>query len=67
GYTLIRKIRALPPQFGGETPAAALTAYVRGNDQQQALAAGFQEHIAKPVEPLLLVRLIAQLAHSKNP
>ncbi|MBD0266939.1 MAG: PAS domain-containing protein [Cyanobacteria bacterium Co-bin8] len=62
GFSLIRKIRTLSPQAGGQIPAAALTAYVRGDDQQRALAAGFQMHIGKPVEPLKLVRMILQLA-----
>ncbi|MBD0334058.1 MAG: PAS domain-containing protein [Cyanobacteria bacterium Co-bin13] len=65
GFSLIQKVRALPPQSGGQVPAAALTAYVRGDDQQRALAAGFQMHVGKPVEPLKLVRIILQLAESQ--
>lgn len=63
GYSLIRTIRSLSPEAGGQTPAAALTAYVRGEDRLQALAAGFQLHVPKPIEPLQLLKVVAQLAH----
>src|SRR6201988_2067117 len=62
GYSLIGKIRLLPREKGGETPSAALTAYAREEDGNQALAAGYQMHIAKPVAPGLLVSMIAKLA-----
>lgn len=62
GYALIRQIRSLPPEAGGQVPAAALTAYVRGDDRQQALAAGFQLHVPKPIEPIRLLNVVAQLA-----
>jgi len=62
GYSLIGKIRLLPREKGGETPSAALTAYAREEDRNQALAAGYQMHIAKPVAPGLLVSMIAKLA-----
>lgn len=61
GFTLIRKIRALPAELGGRTPAAALTAYARTEDAQRAFAAGFQMHIAKPVEPTQLATVVANL------
>lgn len=61
GYTLLRQIRSLPPDRGGQILAIALTAYAGEIDQKQALAAGFQLHIAKPVEPDELVRAIAKL------
>jgi PAS domain S-box-containing protein len=64
GYTLLRKIRALPPERGGRIPAAALTAFARSEDRVRALAAGFQMHIAKPVEITELVIVIASLAAS---
>jgi len=44
-------VRALPPERGGRTPAAALTAYARDEDRGRALAAGYQVHIAKPFNP----------------
>jgi hypothetical protein len=49
------------PQQGGQTPAVALTAYAGEINQQQALAAGFQRHLAKPVEPDELVKVILNL------
>jgi len=61
GYQLIRKVRALPPDQGGLTPAIALTAYAGEYDQRQALKAGFQKHLAKPVEPDRVVRVISEL------
>lgn len=60
GYELIRQVRALDAELGG-IPAIALTAYVREEEQSSALAAGFQRHIAKPVEPNQLVSMIAEL------
>ncbi|MBD1911851.1 PAS domain-containing protein [Leptolyngbya sp. FACHB-16] len=62
GYALIRQIRALPPELGGNIPAAAITAYVRGGDRQKALTAGFQMHISKPIDPTHLLQVVAQLA-----
>ncbi|MDX2216855.1 MAG: PAS domain S-box protein [Oculatellaceae cyanobacterium bins.114] len=61
GYELIRRVRRLPPEQGGQIPAIALTAYAGELDQQQAIAAGFQQHLAKPIEPTALVRAIATL------
>ncbi len=58
GYTLIQKIRELPIEQGGQIPAIALTAYAGDFNQQQALQAGFQQHLAKPVEPEVLVRAL---------
>jgi signal transduction histidine kinase/CheY-like chemotaxis protein len=62
GYSFIAKVRRLPRERGGETPAAALTAYARDVDREQALAAGYQMHIAKPVGAGQLVSMIARLA-----
>ena len=62
GYSLIAKVRALPPEQGGATPAAALTAYARVEDRTRALRAGFQMHVPKPVEPMELVAVVANLA-----
>jgi PAS domain S-box-containing protein len=61
GYSLIRRIRALPPERGGRTPAVALTAYAREDDAHRAFAAGYQLHLAKPVEPAQLVSVVANL------
>ena len=62
GYSFISKVRTLPPESGGDTPAAALTAYARDVDRRQALAAGYQMHIAKPIGAGQLVSMIARLA-----
>jgi len=62
GYALIRMIRALPPDEGGDVPAVALTAYARSEDRTRALLSGFQSHVAKPVEPTELVATVASLA-----
>ena len=61
GYSLISKIRALPPDQGGAIPAAALTAYVSEKDRQKALSAGYQIHIPKPIDPLKIVAAIAEM------
>lgn len=62
GYTLIRKVRARSPKLGGRTPAAALTAYARAEDRTQALSAGFQIHLPKPIDPSELAVVVASLA-----
>ena len=61
GYALIQKVRALPPERGGRTPAAALTAYARDEDKGRALAAGYQLHIAKPFNPKELLAAVSDL------
>jgi signal transduction histidine kinase/CheY-like chemotaxis protein len=61
GYMLIRQVRQLPPEQGGRIPAIALTAYAAEYDQQEALSAGFQQHLSKPIEPDKLVEIIARL------
>jgi signal transduction histidine kinase/CheY-like chemotaxis protein len=62
GYALIRQVRARAPERGGQTPAAALTAYARAEDRMRALLAGFQIHVPKPVEPAELAAVVASLA-----
>jgi PAS domain S-box-containing protein len=61
GYTLIRKIRSFQPEQGRDLPAIALTAYARPQDCQQALDAGFQMYVSKPVEPNQLIHSVAKL------
>jgi CheY-like chemotaxis protein len=61
GYAFIRQVRALPPEAGGRTPAVALTALARARDRVRALAAGFQTHLPKPVDPNELVLAVANL------
>ncbi len=64
GYVLIQQVRTLPSEQGGQIPAIALTAYAGEINQQQALAAGFQKHISKPIEPRALVQAISSLVPS---
>jgi signal transduction histidine kinase len=64
GLALLAKIRALPADQGGRTPAVALTAYVGAQDRVLALSAGFHIHLPKPVEPGQLIAAIATLAQS---
>jgi PAS domain S-box-containing protein len=67
GYALLKQVRSLPPEQGGTIPAIALTAYAGELNQQQALAAGFQRHLAKPVEPDELVEAIIALKIGDRP
>ena len=62
GYALIEQVRALEPDFGGQTPAVAVTAYASPQDRLRALQAGYQNHVAKPVEAEELAIVIASLA-----
>jgi signal transduction histidine kinase len=61
GFTLMRKVRALPENRGGRIPAVALTAYARPVDRQQAMMAGYDSHVRKPVDPVELVGVVADL------
>ncbi|WP_392530898.1 PAS domain S-box protein [Nostoc sp. C117] len=61
GYMLLREVRKLPPEQGGQIPAIALTAYAGEINYNQALAAGFQKHLPKPVEPIDLAKAIVNL------
>ncbi len=61
GYTFIRQIRNLPKEQGGEVPAIALTAYAAEADKETALSSGFQQHIAKPVDPVECIGAIIQV------
>ena len=58
GYHFVRLLRESPPDAGGQTPAVALTAYGRPEDRHHALAAGYQEHVTKPVEPNVLAEVV---------
>jgi PAS domain S-box-containing protein len=62
GYSLIKRIRSLGATRGATIPAIALTAYARVDDRVKAIAAGFQMHIAKPVEPVELITMVASAA-----
>jgi signal transduction histidine kinase/ActR/RegA family two-component response regulator len=62
GYALIRRVRSLDPARGAAVPAVAVTAYGRVEDRVRLLAAGYNMHVPKPVEPAELVAVIAALA-----
>jgi signal transduction histidine kinase/CheY-like chemotaxis protein len=62
GFSLIRRIRALGVGAGGDVPAAALTAYASANDRMKVLGAGFNMHVAKPVQPAEIAVVVASLA-----
>jgi len=62
GYSLIRKVRAMNPERGGQIPALALTAYVSVEDEARARSAGFNEYLAKPFEGRDLVLVLTRLA-----
>jgi len=67
GYAVIRKVRQLPADEGGNVPAIALTAFARSDDRRRAILSGFQMHMAKPVEPSELVAMVASLAGRTQP
>jgi len=62
GYSLLRRVRELPPERGGKVPAAALTAYAGAAHADRSRQAGFALHLAKPVPPEELVSAVASLA-----
>ena len=67
GYALVRRIRQYEVEHGGFLPAITLTGYARADDRNRALAAGFQAHVAKPLEPAELIAAIGHLTgHSKS-
>jgi CheY-like chemotaxis protein len=61
GYSFIRKVRTLSDENLKDIPAVALTGFARAQDRMRALSSGFQNHVAKPVEPDELVTVIASL------
>ncbi|PYN84344.1 MAG: hypothetical protein DMD87_27925 [Candidatus Rokuibacteriota bacterium] len=67
GYWLIGQVRALPPERGGATPAAALTGFTGPEHRASILRAGFQYHIEKPVTLEKLVGVVALLALKVRP
>jgi CheY-like chemotaxis protein len=67
GYALIRRVRTLAPEEGGAVPAAALTAYAEAEIGARARSAGFQAHVAKPVDPAALAALVRSLATPREP
>jgi len=67
GYDLIRAVRARSREDGGEVPAVAVSAYASKEDRQRALEAGFQEHLAKPVDVPRLVQTLTRLMATAEP
>ena len=65
GYTLIRRVRALPPEKGGRIPAIALTAYARTDDRVKSMVSGFQHHLSKPIEPTELIAVVGRLVDTR--
>jgi len=59
-------VRALPDERGKQTPAVALTAYARDDDRERALSAGYQIHLAKPVDRIELATVISNLSRQKT-
>jgi CheY-like chemotaxis protein len=62
GYALVHKLRDLGLDRGGRVRTVAVSAYARDEDRARALAAGFETHVPKPVEPATLIALVARLA-----
>jgi signal transduction histidine kinase/CheY-like chemotaxis protein len=61
GYDFIHQVRALDPARGGRLPAVAVTGYANPEDVERAIAAGFQVHVSKPIDPSVLVSAVARL------
>jgi CheY-like chemotaxis protein len=61
GYALMKRVRALDPKEGRQTPALALTAHARPDDRVRALSVGYQMHAAKPIDPIELLIVSASL------
>jgi CheY-like chemotaxis protein len=62
GFSFLRRVRALPPERGGEVPAIALTAYTRAEDIREAEAAGYQMHLVKPASPDQIITAVETFA-----
>lgn len=62
GYSLLRRVRRLSAEEGGNTPAIALTAYARTEDRVEAIKAGYQAHVSKPFNPVELLVLVGNVA-----
>ena len=64
GCQLLRSVRALGPECGGDVPAAAITAYGTSEHRVRALKSGFWDYVCKPVDTALLVNVIAGVVRS---
>jgi CheY-like chemotaxis protein len=67
GYSLIRRVRSSSASGLATIPAAAVSAHARDDERRRALAAGFHRHVAKPVEPFALARMVHDLARDPRP
>ena len=67
GYELIRRVRSLDRQSGGQIPAVAVTGYANPNDRDRALEAGYQIHVPKPIDPKVLAAAIADTVRRRQP
>jgi CheY-like chemotaxis protein len=67
GYELVKRMRERTAETGKRIPAIALTAYARAEDRLKALAAGFEMHVTKPVEPAELVMVVDRLLRLARP
>jgi CheY-like chemotaxis protein len=66
GYSLVKRLRARPPERGGRIPAVALTAHSMVQDRLLSLRAGFQSHVPKPVVPEELVEVVASVVYQRS-
>ena len=66
GYAVLREVRARETTFGRHVPVAAVTAYAHVEDRARAITAGFDEYVAKPVDPAALALAVARLAAAHN-
>lgn len=62
GYWLVRELKRLPPEILGDVPVIAATAYGREHPRKRVLAAGFAEHLQKPIDPEQLCQAVARVA-----
>ena len=62
GYVFIQQLRSLAPEHGGRIPAVTVTGYSAPDDVDRALAAGYQMHLPKPVDPMALIEAVAKLS-----
>jgi PAS domain S-box-containing protein len=67
GFALVARVRSLPPEHGGAIPAVAVTGHTHADEMARALTAGFQKHLAKPIDPMELASVVAQLARGPVP
>ena len=65
GYELIRQVRRLTTDAGGRVPAIALTAFAHGTDHREALRAGYDRHLAKPVDAATLARTVRDVLYAR--